>query len=149
MHNFRWVLVAPLVTQVIISVGKWGTYPFHSVREWYPNLGVYLIVRVVPYTLILYGLWRGLRLTERRWPVHLGSGPGAVTLAVAVFVGTLTAELGLSVVEWYVYPWYLTQQWYRGSFYLFAGNWILPWAGVYWGVSALVFLVARLTVSEH
>ena len=149
LDRFLWALTAPLMTQVIISIWKWGTYPFHSVREWYPNFAVYLVARVIPFVLIVYLLWRGLLFTMDRLLAHAGSGLRAIGLVSAVFVVSLSTELGVSAVEWCLYPKNLTQQWYSGSFYMFEFDWIISWVCVFGGISAIVFFVERLTSNSQ
>lgn len=128
---------------MVITYGKWGTYPFHSVREWYGNLGVYLIARVVPFSILLYGLCRAFGLLALSRFRNSNALVRTTMFWLVIFLSSLSIEVFVSAAEWQLYPRYLTHQWYRGSFRLFELFWIKAWVFVFWPIAGFLFLVER------
>jgi hypothetical protein len=143
----QWTLAAAVLTQIVVTAGKWSTYPLDALREWFPHFGVLLFSRLVPYTVVIFGLWR---VATCRWcRGHACTGFGVRVVFLAAGLGclvSLAAELGLSILEWHVYPRYFTSGWYGGSLWLFEGYWILLWPCVFWVILAALLLVDRMEI---
>src|SRR5262245_51213831 len=144
MRLLFWpILVISLFAQVIISVLKWGAYPYHTVENWFSGISHYVILRLIAHLIIFVILWplASICIAPSIFvgPISIKSILRLLGLSVVILV----AELIVSLMEWFYLPSAFTGGWYQGSFILFEAESLMIFFFIISILVTLWMLIAR------
>lgn len=110
--------IISLLTQLIVSIAKWGAYPSHTADRWFSSLAYYVAIRLCVHLAALSIL---CLLVSSGVTVILQAFTNGISIKrqmnyVVLIVVMMMTELSVSWAEWLYLPDAFTEGWYNKSF---------------------------------
>lgn len=128
VSNFiRPATLISLFCELVVSVAKWGSYPYHALSNFYSNPIIHIGIRLVVYLVWLCVLWAIFFKVAVAHPSRESILKGVLISVILPYA----AELCVAGLEWSFFPGDLTHGWYSDSFRIFELVWAKIWLGLF------------------